>query len=168
MKRVAVVLCAVWLAGLTLLGCGKKVSTAKPVTTGFSCDVSAQFRGMTVKGTLTRQTDGVLRVQLTEPPTLRDVAVSWDGQMMTMALGGVNIPVDAAKVPQGALVRQVLSALTASPTDSKTTAEGALFTGTVDGKEYTIVCAPDTGLIRSLSIPQDALTVSFDNTKTIA
>ncbi len=122
---------------------------------------------MTVKGTLTRQTDGVLCVQLTEPPTLRDVAVSWDGQTMTMSLGGVNIPVDAAKVPQGALVRQVLSALTATPTGSQISDTGVIFTGTVDGKEYTITCAPDTGLIRALAIPQDRLTVSFENTKRI-
>ncbi len=163
MKRVLSVMV---VAALLLLpvGCKQEETPAvEPVTTGFSCEVSADYRGMAIKGTLTREASGELRVSLTEPATLSGMAVRWDGEKMTMELGGMQIPVDAAKVPQGALVKSVLSALAAVPVQGELTDDGYVVGGEVDGKEYTVVCAPDTGLVRSLSVPQDELTVAFQN-----
>ncbi len=167
MKRIAAMVCVGLFVIGGMVGCGKNTVAVQPVTSGFSCDVSADVQGMTVKGTLSRETTGQLCMQVTEPPSLRDVMVEWDGTTMTMQLGGVSIPVEAAHVPQGALVKQVLAVLTAAPSKTTATDEGTVVDGVVDGKPFSIVCDSDTGLIRSLSIPQDDLTVTFDNTKTI-
>ncbi len=153
----AVVLCAVML-----FGCGKRRGdAAQPVTAGFTCEVSIAYHDLALKGQLSRSQDGRLLVTLTEPPSLGGMAISWDGKEMAMELGGLRVPVNAENVPQGALVKSLLSVLSAKPADGELTEEGYTAQGEVDGKEYTIVCAPDTGLIRSLSVPEDGLEVTF-------
>lgn len=148
-----------------LFGCGKRRNdAATPVTAGFTCEVGIVYRGLDLKGELSRTQDGRLLVTLSEPPSLSGMAISWDGKEMAMELGGMRVPVNAANVPQGALMKSLLTVLTASPTAGKITDEGYVVQGEVDGKAYTIVCAPDTGLIRSLSVPDDELTVTFNET----
>ncbi len=155
-----VVLCAAML-----FGCGKKPDdAATPVTAGFTCEVGIAYRGMNLKGQLSRAQDGRLLVTLSEPPSLGGMAISWDGEEMAMELGGLQIPVKAENVPQSALIKSLLSVLTTEPTDGELADEGYTVQGEVDGKAYTIVCAPDTGLIRSLSVPDDELTVTFNET----
>lgn len=148
-----------------LFGCGNgRDDAATPVTAGFTCEVGIAYRGMNLKGQLSRAQDGCLLVTLSEPPSLGGMAISWDGEEMAMELGGLRVPVNAENVPQGALIKSVLSVLTTEPTDGELTDEGYMVQGEVDGKAYAIVCAPDTGLIRSLSVPDDELTVTFHDT----
>lgn len=148
-----------------LFGCGKRRDdAATPVTAGFTCEVSIAYRDLDLKGELSRTQDGRLLVTLSEPPSLSGMAIGWDGKEMAMELGGLRVPVNAENVPQGALVKSLLTVLTAAPTAGKITDEGYVVQGEVDGKAYTIVCAPDTGLIRSLSVPDDNLTVTFNET----
>ena len=155
----------VGLCATILFGCGKsRDDAAQPVTAGFTCEVGIAYRGMELKGQLSRGQDGRLLVTLSEPPSLRGMAISWDGKEMAMELAGLRVPVNAENVPQGALVKSLLTVLTAGPTDGELTDEGYTVQGEVDGKAYTIVCAPDTGLIRSLSVPDDELTVTFNET----
>lgn len=155
-------LLAVVLCVTTLFGCGKRRDdAAQPVTTGFTCEVNIAYRDLTLKGQLSRSQDGRLLVTLIEPPSLSGMAISWDGKEMAMELGGLRVPVNADNVPQSALIKSLLSVLTAEPIDGEMAEEGYTIQGEVDGKDYTIVCAPDTGLIRSLSVPEDELTVTF-------
>ncbi len=154
------VLCAVML-----FGCGKhRDDAATPVTAGFTCEVGIDYRGMALKGQLSRVQDGRLLVTLSEPPSLSGMAISWDGKEMAMEIGGVRVPVNAANVPQGALMKSLLTVLAAKPDAGEVTDEGYVVQGEIDGKAYTVVCAPDTGLIRSLSVPDDELTVTFSET----
>ncbi len=155
----------VLISATMLFGCGKsRGDAAQPVTAGFTCEVSIAYRDMTLKGQLSRVQDGRLLVTLSEPPSLSGMAISWDGKEMAMELGGLRVPVNAENVPQGALVKSLLTVLTAAPAAGEITDEGYVVQGEADGKAYTIVCAPDTGLIRSLSVPDDGLTVTFNET----
>ena len=153
------------LCAAMLVGCAKRRGdAATPVTAGFTCEVGIDYRGMTLKGQLSRTQDGRLLVTLFEPPSLSGMAISWDGKEMAMELGGVRVPVNAANVPQGALMKSLLTVLTAAPSAGELTDEGYVVQGEIDGKAYTVVCAPDTGLIRSLSVPDDELAVTFGET----
>ncbi len=165
MKQMLSIVCAVGLLCGGLVGCGKKQEAVTPVTTGFSCEVSADYRGLQLKGTLERSADGQLRVSVSEPPTLRDVVVRWDGEEMAMELGGIRIPVNAELVPQGALIKSLLAVLSATPTAGEATESGYTHSGDIDGKAYTLVCAPDTGLLCALSVPEDELAVTFEKVK---
>ena len=148
-----------------LFSCGKRRDdAAKPVTAGFTCEVGIDYRGMTLKGQLSRTQDGCLLVTLSEPPSLSGMAISWDGEEMAMEIGGVRIPVNAANVPQSALIKSLLTVLAVQPAAGEITDEGYVVQGEIDGKAYTIVCAPDTGLIRSMTVPDDELTVTFEQT----
>ena len=163
--RIPFVVCATLCCALLLVGCGKSRSeAAKPVTAGFRCQVSITYRDKQLEGQLSRVQDGRLQMLLSEPPSLSGMAINWDGKEMTMELGGVQVPVNAANVPQSALIKSLLSVLSTQPTDGELTDEGYTVRGEVDGKAYTIVCAPDTGLIRSLSVPEDEMTVTFHGT----
>ncbi len=160
--RILITLLTVMFCAVSLVGCGKDGDRfATPVTEGFTCEVSIAYRAMTLKGQLSRTQEGRLLVTLSEPPSLGGMAISWDGKEMAMELGGLRVPVNADNVPQGALVKSLLSVLTAKPSDGEMTDEGYMVQGEIEGKAYTIVCAPDTGLIRSLSVPEDELTVTF-------
>lgn len=148
-----------------LFGCGKsRTDAAKPVTAGFTCAVDIAYRDLALKGQLSREQDGRLLVSLTEPPSLSGMAVSWDGEEMAMELGGLRVPVNAENVPQGALIKSLMTVLANAPSNGELTDEGYTVNGEIDGKAYTIICAPDTGLIRSLSVPDDDLTVTFSET----
>lgn len=163
--RLLFAMLAVILLVAMLFGCGKgRADAAKPVTTGFTCAVDIAYRDLALKGQLSRGQDGRLLVSLTEPPSLSGMAVSWDGTEMAMELGGLRVPVNADNVPQGALIKSLMTVLTNAPNNGELTDEGYTVNGEIDGKAYTIVCAPDTGLIRSLSVPDDDLTVTFSET----
>lgn len=160
-RRLFLLLTVILCAAL-LFGCGKRRNdAAQPVTTGFTCEVSIAYRDLALKGQLSRSQDGRLLVTLTEPPSLGGMAISWDGKEMAMELGGLRVPVNAENVPQSALIKNLLSVLTAEPTNGEMTEEGYTVQGEADGKAYTLICAPDTGLIRSLSVPEDELEVIF-------
>ena len=164
-QRILFGMLTVVLCTVMLFGCGKsRADAATPVTAGFTCEVSIAYREMNLKGELSRTQDGRLLVTLSEPPSLSGMAISWDGKEMAMEIGGLRVPVNAANVPQGALMKSLLTVLTAAPSAGEITDEGYTVQGEIDGKAYTIVCAPDTGLIRSLSVPDDELTVTFNET----
>ena len=160
--RISFVLLTAVLCAAMLFGCGKRrADAAQPVTTGFTCEVNIAYRDLALKGQLSRVQDGRLLVTLSEPPSLSGMAISWDGKEMAMELGGLRVPVNAENVPQSALVKRLLSVLSSEPTDGELTEEGYTVPGEVDGEGYTIVCAPDTGLIRSLTVPDDELEIVF-------
>ncbi len=164
-QRILFGILTVLFCAAMLVGCRKHGDdAAQPVTTGFTCEVSIAYQDMTLKGQLSRVQDGRLLVSLSEPPSLSGMAISWDGKEMAMELAGLRVPVNAANVPQGALMKSLLTVLTAAPSAGELTDEGYVVQGEIDGKAYAIVCAPDTGLIRSLSVPDDELTVTFKET----
>ena len=146
---------------LALAGCGAVGQTAPPVTEDFTCRVAVSYHGMALTGQLSRTVDGKLLMTFSEPASLSGVAIGWDGKTMSMELAGMSIGVDADKVPQGALIKSVLRVLTADLPQGTASEEGTVFSGEVDGTAYTFVCAPDTGLPLSLSVPEEELTVVF-------
>lgn len=163
MKRwIWVVIVAAVIGGLAFLASRKQeVSAAQPVSDGFTCEVAISYRELSLKGQLSRMADGRLLATFSEPSSLSGVAISWDGENMAMELGGLSVPVNADNVPQGALVKSLLTVLTAELTDGKTAEDGVTYTGDVDGKAYTVVCDADTGFMRSISVPEDELEVIF-------
>ena len=157
-----VVIVVAVIGGLAFLsGRKQEVNAAQPVTDGFTCAVEIDYRQLSLKGQLSRMADGRLLATFSEPSSLSGVAISWDGEDMAMEIGGLSVPVSADNVPQGALVKSLLTVLTAELTDGETTQDGVTYTGDVDGKTYTVVCDRDTGFMRSVSVPEDELEVTF-------
>ena len=72
-------LSALTLFSLSACSSGKK-GTEEPVTAGFECDMDVQYRDMDVKGHLTRQTAGTLRMEVTEPASLNGLSMEWNGE----------------------------------------------------------------------------------------
>lgn len=161
-RRICVVLSLCVVCLILFSSCKREEKgSAKPVVAGFTCGVNITYRALKLNGELTRNADGKLLMTFSEPRSLSGIAISWDGENMAMELGGLSVRVDEAKVPQGALIKSMLRVLTAQPTDGTVTEEGYVMTGEVEGKAYTLVCEPDTGFLRSLSVPEDELSVTF-------
>lgn len=165
MKRWLRILAVGLTAGVLFgcVGCGKKNTdqVAKPVVQGFSCQATIHFKEMEVASQLTRKQDGKLTVAFQKPKSLNGIALGWDGRNMTMEMSGMSMTLPVEKVPEGALVRSLLQVLAAEHGKGDRTEEGYVISGEAEGKAYVLVCDPDTGLPRSLSLPEEELTAAF-------
>ena len=157
--RLAAVAAAV-CAAVGLAGCGEQPSTT-PVTDGFTCHTTIQYREMAVEGELTCSPEGQMALSFTLPKSLQGVTLGWDGDAMSMALGRMQMDIPTDKVPQGALIRCLLQVLTADHPDGTVTDEGYVITGETEEVAYALVCDPTSGLPRSLSVPQEELEATF-------
>lgn len=160
MKQWILRLTAVLGAAVMLAGCGAPQSAA-PVTDGFTCHAAMQYREMAVEGELTCSKDGGASLAFSLPKSLQGVTFGWDGGAMTMELGGMRLTVPPEKVPESALIRCLLSVLTATHPAGSITEEGYVITGEVEGIAYALVCDPTSGLPLSLSVPGEELEAVF-------
>ncbi|MBQ5840803.1 MAG: hypothetical protein IIW40_02490 [Clostridia bacterium] len=142
-------------------GIGHPNNTAQPVTDGFTCRAEIQYHELELHAQLSRQDDGKLLLAFSLPKSLSGVALGWNGSAMTMELGGMSVAVPADRVPQGALIQRLLQVLSTTPSGGSVTDEGYVMTGDVDGEAFTLVCDPQTGLPRSLSLPTEELEAAF-------
>ena len=94
MKRMLFPLLAVLFISL-LFGCARTHpdNAAAPVTNGFTCQASIHYHELELQGQLSRQTDGKLLMAFTAPKSLTGITLGWDGNHMTMELGGMSVAV---------------------------------------------------------------------------
>lgn len=166
MKRILYQM-SIWLCCLGMLllvGCATDREEMQPVTKGFTCRARIEYRELELDGQLTCLDDGKLQFTFSQPVSLNGITIGWDGENMTMELGGVSINIAEDKVPESALIKSLLQVLTADAVDGVASKEGYVFTGQVEGLAYTLVCDTATGLPRSLSVPENELHASFTET----
>lgn len=164
MKRVLTQM-SVWVCCLLLLvglvGCTATRERVDPVTSGFTCAVEMSYRELELVGQLTRYDDGKMVVTFASPSSLSGLSVGWNGEDMTMELGGISVAVAPDRVPQSALVKGLLRVLSSPTADAEREGDACVVSGTADGMEYTLVCDAVTGLPRSISMPDNELNVRF-------
>ena len=157
------------LLPLLLVGCKRAPKPkAAPAATAFSCTFSGQYGDMQVAGTLTRRSAGMLTASLTAPAELSGLAMTWDGEQMTVSMYGISLPFDVNDVPEAALGRRILCALdevTYQTAAGTLTPEGLLRTdGTAaDGAPFSLFSDPENGALLSLSVPSEGLLLTFSD-----
>ncbi|MBQ3203074.1 MAG: hypothetical protein IJB36_05475 [Clostridia bacterium] len=161
MKRFFGMLLAVISALLCLCGCGKK-TTIEPITDGFTAQATIRYKEMDVKGQFTCSTDGRVTMVFTEPKSLDGVTLGWTGTQMQMQLGGMAIAVAEDSMPDGGLIRCLVQVLSnVGSKKGKQDGKDYVISGEAEGKGYTLVCDAETGLPKSLSVPDEQLTAAF-------
>ena len=161
MKRVFGILLVLVTAFLCLSGCGKK-TTIEPITDGFTAQATIRYKEMDVKGQFTCSTDGRVTMVFTEPKSLDGVTLGWTGTQMQMQLGGMAIAVAEDSMPDGGLIRCLVEVLShVEPKKGKQDGKDYVISGEAEGKAYTLVCDAETGLPKSLSVPDQNLTATF-------
>ena len=161
MKRYFGLLFAVIAVLLCLCGCEKKTAI-DPITDGFTAQTTIRYKEMDVKGQFSCSTDGRVTMVFTEPKSLDGVTLGWTGTQMQMQLGGMSIAVAEDSMPDGGLIRclvQVLSHVEAKK--GKQNGKEYVISGDAEGKSYTLTCDAETGLPKSLSVPDENLTATF-------
>ena len=146
---------------LCLCGCGKK-TTIEPITDGFTAQATIRYKEMDVKGQFSCSSDGRVTMVFTEPKSLDGVTLGWTGTQMQMQLGGMSIAVKEDSMPDGGLIRCLVQVL--SHVESKKGKQDGtdyVISGTAEDKAYTLVCNAETGLPKSLSVPDEDLTAEF-------
>ena len=139
MRRWLTWCCCGWLIWLT--GCQAVTDeNAAPVTTGFSCEAAIRYKDMDITGLLTRSGAGTLSLEFLSPDTLPASAL---GSALTEAL-------DAAFL---------------APEQGQLTEEGFRWEGVGPNGTMVLLTDPEDGSLRSLSLPQIPLTVSFSRFK---
>ena len=164
-RRLFALACACLIGCFALSGCSQK-EPEPPVVTGFSCTMQVQYGDMAVEGRLTRQSAGLLTMELTSPETLKDLTLEWDGEEVSVKLYGLSFGVDPSTFPSTALGSSLLSALDTAmrlPAGGQLTAEGLQTVGGELGGEFTLLSDPDTGALLSLSIPSAGIQASFSD-----
>lgn len=155
------------LLGLVLVFTGCRGATAaEPIGEGFTCAVKAIYRDLEVSGTLTRDGAGRLGLTFDEPSTLKGLTVQWDGENVTLSLGGMSFSVSPDAVPERALGEEIVSAFdTALRGEGKRTTENGklIVEGNGSNGAYTLVFDAKTGEPLSLSVPALPLTVTFSD-----
>ena len=151
---------------LLLTGCGE-TNTAPPITDGFSCHATVSYREMSIEGALTCGKNGLVELSFDQPKSLYGITLRWDGTEMKMVLGDMSLAVPAEKVPQSALLCCLAGVLSADHGDGTITDTGYVMTGEVDGNAYELVCDPDTGTPRTLSMPEEELIATFTDFKAL-
>ena len=161
MKRFFGMLLAVISALLCLCGCGKK-TTIEPITDGFTAQATIRYKEMDVKGQFTCSTDGRVTMVFTEPKSLDGVTLGWTCTQMQMQLGGMAIAVAEDSMPDGGLIRCLVQVLSnVGSKKGKQDGKDYVISGEAEGKAYTLVCDAETGLPKSLSVPDEQLTAAF-------
>lgn len=161
MKRVFGRLAATTAALLCLCGCGKQ-TTIDPITDGFTAQAAIEYKGMDVQGQFSCSTDGRVTMVFSQPKSLDGVTLGWNGSEMQMRLGGMTITVAEDSMPDGGLIRcltRVLSSV--KPKEGEVDGTDYVICGEAEGTAYTLVCDAETGLPKSLSVPDEELTATF-------
>lgn len=161
--QIGALLCAMLLF---LSGCGD-ANTVPPITDGFTCHTVVTYREMSLEGDLTCGKDGGVQMTFAQPKSLYGITLAWDGQEMTMELGGMSLSVEADKVPQSALLCCLARVLGADHGAGSRTEDGYVIAGEIEGKAYELVCDATSGTPLSLSIPDEELTATFSDFKAL-
>ena len=156
-----------WGIGLcALFGCAAS-APAFPVTEPFRCEAAVRLSGQTFSGTLTRVAAGTLTFEMNVPPSLCGWTLRFDGETVTLSMQGLSYEVEPAGLPDTSPVRVLATALDAiarqdPPTAPVADADGAGRTvGTCSAGTFVLLSDPDTGFLRSLSVPEQSLTIRF-------
>ena len=161
MKRFFGRLAAITAALLCLCGCGKK-STIQPITDGFTARATIQYKGMDVAGQFSCSNDGRVTMVFAQPKSLDGVTLGWNGNEMQMRLGGMTITVAEDSMPDGGLIRCLTRVLsTVEPKAGKQNGADYVISGEAEDTAYTLVCDAETGLPKSLSVPDEQLEATF-------
>ncbi len=149
---------------LLVTGCRRSTQTADPVGNGFTCRIQADYKDMDVKGTLTRQTAGTLKLTFSAPESLAGMTALWDGESVELEMNGMSFSVDPQTIPESALGEEIVAVLDAAirGEGERHQESGKLFiNGSGDNGAYELVCDAKTGVPLSLSVPSIPLAVTF-------
>ena len=161
MKRIGALVAVATTALLCLCGCGEK-NTIDPITDGFTAQAAIQYKEMEVEGEFSCSTDGRVSMVFSLPKSLDGVTLGWNGSEMQMQLGSMTLTVAEDRMPDGGLIRRLTDVLTAvRPKNGNREGEDYVIRGEAEGVSYTFVCDAETGLPKSLSVPDEGLTASF-------
>lgn len=156
------------LVCLLLTGC-RRQPAVEPLGLDFTCDFRAQYNDLAAAGTLTRHTAGTLKLDFSEPETLKGLSAEWDGESVTLHYLGLTYSVDPKKLPESALGEQLIAAFDAALRGEGTSEESngkVTVTGSVSGAAYTFIYDKQSGAPLSLAVPSIPLSVTFSNVKT--
>ena len=155
-----------WGIGLcALFGCAAS-APAFPVIEHFRCEADVQLSEQTFTGTLTRAAAGTLKWEMNAPASVSGWVFLWDGEAVTLSVQGLSASVEPAALPETAPVWVMATALdTVARMDRSGTvaaADGAVRTvGECSAGSFVLLSDPETGFLRSLSVPERTLTIRF-------
>ena len=153
---------------LAMSSCQKSGGGAEaPVVTGFECDGALTYRDMEITGHLTRLNAGTLTLAFTEPASLKDMTMMWDGENISMKMYGLTFGVDPSEIPESALGKGIVDALDVALRGggggARVTEEGVKTEGDSVNGQFELLSDPESGSLLSLKVPSLNLKADFSN-----
>lgn len=141
-----------------LICTGCAAPNTAPVVSGFRCQADITYGGASYAGVLDRTDPATATLTLHEPVAMSGLVMQWDGQAVHVQYMGMNMTVDEAELPVGAVIRVLCDTLDAC-------AQGNVTSATVEGESacgpYTLCMDASSGLPLELRLPLLDLTVTF-------
>ena len=116
-SRVLKLLC-VFFSVLTVIlcGCGKTAADKKEICADFQGNFCADYRGMTVDGTIVNTRQGVCAIDITSPETLSGLSLQFKSGETVLSRDGAKATADEAYLPSvsfPSVIREALAEIAA-------------------------------------------------------
>lgn len=179
MRKPVIMVCCIVFCFL-IIGCGAKekqkveqrtvTDATESIKESFESNLTIQYGELAAEATFVRTSPGLCRLSVTSPEELAGTELVFEQDKVTLTYLGMTMSVDPSSVPGTAVIKLLTGAVdsvlqeegvTLSYEDSVLLLEGQVGTS----GNFTLRVDSETGNLLSLSVPDEALEVSFRDFK---
>lgn len=113
-KKVLIALCVFFLLPVILLGGCSEQKESKSLVTSFTADYTAQYKDLTLKGSVTTNRQSVTNISITYPDTVSGLNINYKGSEMEISRDTLICSADEAYLPQRSfpsILKSILNAV---------------------------------------------------------
>ena len=166
MAKIVKLLC-VFFATLSVLfcGCGRGEKKKTELCADFQADFSAEYKGMTVEGSLSTTHQGVCVIEITSPETLSGLQMRCKSGEIALSRGAIQATADEGYLPESSLPSVLRELFTSVAAKDYIAAAGNTYELTLSCGDCKLTANGDQ-LIQTAEIP-GCCTVRFSNCEKI-
>lgn len=109
-KKICSALCVIVML-FTISGCAKDRKAENRLVTDFTAEFSAEYKDMSLGGSITVAGQGIMNIKITSPETISGLEVTYKNSQILIALGTLECSADEAYLPQGSFPQLVNSVM---------------------------------------------------------
>ena len=150
---------------------GKKsasASAAPPEATNFQCDISLQYAGMSLGGSISRPGPGHCTITLNDPESLKGLCFDIADGEIDISYGGLKLPIGSLDIPESNIMQPLCKALDTAASIENLQIDrrdgNYVFYGPSTLSDFELLCSGD-GRILKLALSKYELDIDFDNYK---
>lgn len=158
---------------LSLCGCNlidKMTKTKVPdLNVLFECDADIMSDKLEMKSHLKRFGNGYWVMEISEPPSLAGMTITYSEEEIDVKLGDIGFKMDKAKVNDTAIFKLIFDAFDNASVQQEMNVtesnDGLIMTGQNDFGVYNLIFDKETSILKYLEVPSAKLSMKISNFK---